>query len=151
MDSPTNEAMVDEFSDEVAEPESAEVQVPALDDNVLSMLGEAAATTQSFSAPIHQDISIRWNNILINGLTLDKRSELLQKYSPIENCPLIAAPKVNPELAVSFSETALQRDTRLAKIQDQIGSSLTAIGLLLQTFIDDKVGGGESKLHAIQL
>lgn len=94
-------------------------------------------------------MAARWENILKNGLLDETRKELIIKYPPPDNCVLLSAPKVNPEVKVAVPPQTLRRDDRLATRQSQIGASLAAIGATITLLL--KKGGGENTQHIAML
>jgi hypothetical protein len=77
-----------------------EIEVPQeqkLDDEILSLLGDAPKSDQQFGPPIHKDIASRWQEILSKGLEKEMKEKLLKGYMIPKNCDLLFAPKLNPE------------------------------------------------------
>ncbi|KAJ8913473.1 hypothetical protein NQ315_013853 [Exocentrus adspersus] len=111
-----------------------------LGDDILSLLGEDKTIEKSFAAPLHPDVASRWTYILSSGLEEQSRDNLMEKYLSPENCPLLNAPTVNPEVKAAVQEAILRRDARLAHLQQQIGASLSAIGLALTSMLKNKDG-----------
>ncbi|KAJ8909299.1 hypothetical protein NQ315_011258 [Exocentrus adspersus] len=111
-----------------------------LGDDILSLLGEDKTIEISFAAPLHPDVASRWTYILSSGLEEQSRDNLMEKYLSPENCPLLNAPTVNPEVKAAVQEAILRRDARLAHLQQQIGASLSAIGLALTSMLKNKDG-----------
>lgn len=72
---------------------------------------------------------------------------LANKYPPIENCKLVAAPKVNPEIMMSLSDQHKSRDNRLADIQKWIGAGMTAIGKAISALLKEEGGGDRNLLE----
>lgn len=100
---------------------------------------------------VHANIASRWENILKQGLDGDTRSNLLGKYPPIGNCPLVEAPKLNLEVKASINELVLRRDARLGAIQNQIGASLGAIGKALTILVGQEKEGVAGNIRLIEL
>lgn len=112
----------------------------SLGKDILSILGEEGTTKSTFAKPIQADVASRWDSILTRGLDEETKDVLINKYLPPENCQGINPPIINPEVKIAISESVIRRYTRLMQTQQQIASSLSAIGLALTTMLDKEEG-----------
>lgn len=126
-------------SQDVEDPLSVTEVIP-LNENILKLLGNEGSATEKIAPSIHHDLAVRWELILKNGLDEGLRSDLINKYPPVKNCWLMAAPKLNLEVKAAISEMSYRRDERLAKVQAQVGASLSAIGRALSRLVEKKEG-----------
>lgn len=79
----------------------------------------------------------------------EDKKELLEKYVPVSNFPLINPPKMSPEVKLFVPESAIKRDARLSNIQVQVGACMAAVGHALTILPDEK--GAISNLKIIEL
>lgn len=114
----------------------------ALPEEVLKALGKRIAPDKIIGPAIHEDISERWLEVLKKGLTSNDRSEILKKHPIPENCTLMDAPKLNPELKAAATEAAITRDIRIASKQERIAGCLTASGRALSIALN---GNGDAE------
>lgn len=104
---------------------------PGLDEAVLAILGVDTALSKEKPALLQKDIAVSWTTILQRGLPEDERASLLTKYPIPENCSLLEAPRLNPEVQSVSREVVGRRDKKLVDLQNQIGTALSALGQLL--------------------
>ncbi|KAJ8929698.1 hypothetical protein NQ314_017592 [Rhamnusium bicolor] len=112
-------------------------------------MNEYKTSGKIFAVPIREEIAIRWSNILKNGLEEAEKSNLSSKYPVPENCTQLEAPKLNLEVQAVVTETASRRDIRLMQVQNQIGTSLAALGKALSLILEEE-GRGRRHLSMIQ-
>ncbi|CAH2108885.1 unnamed protein product [Euphydryas editha] len=65
---------------------------------------------RSYGEDIQLDRASHLQHIARMGLPKEVRKELMDKYLPPENCTLIEAPILNPEVVAAVSEAVLKRD-----------------------------------------
>nr|CAH7741145.1 unnamed protein product [Callosobruchus chinensis] len=75
--------------------------------------------------------------------------QLLGKYTPPKNCPLIKGPHLNPEVKTAISEAVYKRDQRLRTLQHQIGAGLTCIGTVLSLVLQEEGGGNRRYIELL--
>ncbi|KAJ8910974.1 hypothetical protein NQ315_003667 [Exocentrus adspersus] len=112
----------------------------ALNSVVLSILGDEVENTQKYGPPLQQDVAD----------SSDKREKLLEKYPPPENGNILGALKLNSVIKQVITGSVLKRDTRLAALKGQIGSCLSALGMVISDLLKD-AGGGGNTLHRERL
>ena len=104
-----------------------------------------AATAEQ--VPMNPNLVQVWRDILANGLPSDTRKELITKYPPRSNCPLLAAPRLNQEARIAISEVVARKDARLIAIQNQMGAGLSGLATALDLiFATDRQDNFELRL-----
>lgn len=106
-----------------------------LGENIRNILGNKATEGKTLGGEIHPDIAGIWGTILTKGLPPDEKSDLIKKYPAPSNCVIMEAPKLNPEAKAAMPTSTIQRDNRLAAMQSQIGSCLSALSQALSHLI----------------
>ncbi|XP_028177085.1 uncharacterized protein LOC114364927 [Ostrinia furnacalis] len=104
---------------------------PSLDPEILQLLGEDPTCQKNHGENLHKDIAPRWAHILANGLSKEIQLDLIKCYLPPENCPNMRAPKLNLEIKAALLETNIKKDLYSQSKQNQLASSLSAIGRVL--------------------
>ncbi|XP_031340928.1 uncharacterized protein LOC116169038 [Photinus pyralis] len=121
-----------------------DIRPPALQDDILSILGGNGEIKKVFGDPIQVEIASRWSHILTHGLDETTQKTLLDDYLPPENCPLLRPPTVNPEVKLAVSDSVIRRDGRLVALQHHVAASMSAIGLVLTKLLSDTDKNRES-------
>ncbi|XP_073959115.1 uncharacterized protein [Choristoneura fumiferana] len=137
---PTVAASITSPSDPVS------AQVPELDPELLSALGEATEDSPKLGPKIHENLSQRWLPLLRKGLAKDTKEKLLKDYLIPENCTLLQAPKLNAEISAAVTEMARNRDKKMETGQQQLGIGITAINRAMTILLnsDDKISAIKS-------
>lgn len=120
---------------QTAAPESNQPSTSAVPDEILNMLGEAKKIDEALGEKIPNEISERWGKILVDGLGKDHKEAILGKMLVPENFLLARAPKLNPEVCAVLSDTIKNRDKRLEKVQNQLGSGIAGLVNLTKDLI----------------
>jgi len=79
-------------------------------------------------------------SIIKGGISETEKTDLLAHYKAPDNARPLKAPVLNEDFSKAITESVLNRDFRLASIQDQLGASVTAIGG--HTYVATAGGGG---------
>lgn len=108
------------------EQNTPENDIPELNPQILSILGDDTPQIKTSGPPIQKDLALRWSNILKSGLKEEEKERLIGKYPPNENCLLLAAPNLNLEVVPALAESTVERDSRLLGLQNQIGAALAS-------------------------
>jgi len=117
-----------------------------LDDTTLSLLGDVPTAPKQAGESLHRDIVTRWKQILENGLKSDVRDGLIKAYPTPKNCTTISAPKLNPEIAATMSQTSLKKDGYQIIAQSQLGAALSAVGNGLTLLLNDEKAENKTQL-----
>ncbi|KAJ2937210.1 hypothetical protein O0L34_g19207 [Tuta absoluta] len=75
---------------------------------------------------VFEDITKRFQQILLNGLKKEAREELQKKFLFSKNVSFAKAPTLNPEISTMLTEACRNRDKRIQTKQDQLGKALSA-------------------------
>ncbi|KAL0869904.1 hypothetical protein ABMA27_006103 [Loxostege sticticalis] len=110
---------------------TADENILTLDPDILQLLGEDPTNQRNYGDSLHKDIASRWTHILVNGLSKETQMELMKCYLPPENCPSMKAPKLNLEIKAALSDVNIKKDLYSQSKQNQLASSLAAIGRAL--------------------
>lgn len=114
---------------------------PELDPELLEALGETSDDIPVYGPNIHNKLAQRWLPILKKGLQAETKEKLLKEHAVPENCKLLKAPTLNPEIAAALADFSKGRDKKLQAKQDQLGLGITAINRAMTLLLtgDDKV------------
>lgn len=108
---------------------------PELDEEILSLLGEAPLVKTSLGKNIHKEIASRWQELLSRGLSKEVKDNLCQQYAVPGNCDLLMAPTLNPEAKAALTSFNIKRDHALKDNQQQIGTALSALSQATELLI----------------
>lgn len=100
---------------------------PDLDPNILAALGEIVDESPEFGEKIHESLTKIWTPLLKKGMSKESREKMLKEYLIPENCPLLKAPTLNPEIMAAITETGRFRDKKMSSTQQQLGVGIAAI------------------------
>ncbi|VEN34149.1 unnamed protein product [Callosobruchus maculatus] len=108
----------------------------------LSMLGENPNQPNRFGPNIHEELESRWTVYLREGLSAERRKDLLSKYLLPENCKALNPPQLNDEIRCLLPTHALKNDHFLSGLQEQLGAGMAILGSILS----QKLNTPESEL-----
>lgn len=111
---------------------------PELDEDILTLLGDAPKPEIALGKSIHKDVASRWNEILLKGLQKEVKEKLLEKYRVPSNCNLLIAPVLNPEAKAALPETLVKRDNSIMQKQKQLGVALSALAQAVDLLINQE-------------
>ncbi|XP_013195598.2 uncharacterized protein LOC106138857 [Amyelois transitella] len=120
---------------------------PELDPEILSALGESTEESPKFGEKIHENLARLWTPILRKGLNKEIKDKFFKEYLTPENCTLLQAPKLNPEISAAVSDLTRSRDKRVESVQHHLGVGITALNRALTLLINNE----GSKVTAIKL
>lgn len=120
---------------------------PPLDDEILRALGDPMHEKPKYGLAINGDLAIRWTAIAKGGLDKEAKEKLFKEHLIPENCILFQAPKLNPEIIASISDSVKNRDKKIELEQQQLGHGITALSRGLSLLIKDPA----DKLSIIKL
>lgn len=109
------------------------------------MVGRLAPPVEKLGEDIHDDVALVWTDILKKGMEEEEINELRRKYPPMANCRLVEAPKLNIEVKKAITPQHQERDERLARVQNQVGAAMGAVGKALTSCLKEE-GEGHSQL-----
>ncbi|VEN56294.1 unnamed protein product [Callosobruchus maculatus] len=99
------------------------------------ILGEDPKSTGEKGPPLCEALVNRWSSYLGAGLERDVRDALIVKYKIPENCSLLDAPKLNPEIGASLTPAQIKKDQFSMTIQNKLGRALVAQGSVLNDIL----------------
>ncbi|XP_073964209.1 uncharacterized protein [Choristoneura fumiferana] len=113
----------------------------SLDSELIEALGDPNDEIPVYGPEIHSMLAERWLPVLKKGLKSETKEKLLKEYAVPENCKLLKAPTVNPELRAAVNDVAKNRDKKIQVEQDQLGLGITAINRAMTVLLtqDNKV------------
>lgn len=117
-----------------------------LDVEFLSALGDSAPDTPIYGEKIHETLAQRWLPILRRGIPKEAKETLLKEQTIPENCKLLRAPVLNPEISAALIESTRNRDKKIEAQQQQLGLGITAISRAMNILVT----GGEDKQTKVQ-
>ncbi|VEN62351.1 unnamed protein product [Callosobruchus maculatus] len=125
--------------------ESLTEQTIVIHEEIKKLLGDDFKAPSTTGPELHAEIVDRWSSVLAEGLDKDIRKSLIEKYPFSKSCPLLRAPLLNEEIERCIPDLPNKQDKFLARIQDHIGSALSAIGIPM----NEMVIGGASENPAL--
>ncbi|XP_075973108.1 uncharacterized protein LOC142974577 [Anticarsia gemmatalis] len=129
---------IDQNEGNKAEDPEPSLPEPELDPDILTALGEAIEEVPKYGPKIHEKLTNLWLPILRKGINKETKEKLVKEYPIPENCQLLQAPKLNPEISAAIAESTRTRDKRVEAIQQQLGQGIAALNKGLQLLIDNK-------------
>ena len=108
------------------------------DEAVLAFLGGNPLQVDSLAPPLHPTIADIWGKIIKSGLPKETKEELVKKNPPAENCTILRAPIINPEVKSAMSSTSMKKDSYQAIVQTQLSASLSAVGTCLTDLLKEQ-------------
>lgn len=115
-------------------PESSETA-----EEVIRCLGDDPNKPKNDQLHFHPELVSRWNTWLSQGISLEVKNILLQKYPLKGNCNL-EPPKLNPENSSSLNETAKKRDSHFVDTQNLLGTAMAPLGLVISELLLKRKG-----------
>nr|CAH7741813.1 unnamed protein product [Callosobruchus chinensis] len=95
------------------------------------MLGDNPNQANRFGPNIHEELEARWTIYLREGLSAERRKDLLSKYLSPENCRALNLPQLNEEIRSLLPAYALKNDRLLSGLQEQLGAGMAILGSIL--------------------
>nr|CAI5825170.1 unnamed protein product [Callosobruchus analis] len=121
--------------------ESLTEQTTLINEEIKKLLEDDFKAPSTTGPELHAEIVDRWSSVLSEGLDKDIRKSLIGKYPFRKSCPLLKAPLLNQEIERCIPELPNKQDKFLARIQDHIGSALSAIGIPMNEMV---IGGASA-------
>ncbi|KAI5635920.1 hypothetical protein NE865_11339 [Phthorimaea operculella] len=134
--------------DAAQEPQEAEAPTiePDLDPEILSALGESTDDSPKYGPVIHEKLARLWLPLLRKGMEKEAKEKLIKLHLIPENCALLQAPKLNPEISAAVSDATRARDKRVESVQQQLGAGITALNRGLELLLEE----GSDRLQAVK-
>ncbi|XP_028157575.1 uncharacterized protein LOC114350832 isoform X1 [Ostrinia furnacalis] len=123
---------------EVVPSESVSPTEAVLDDDILQLLGDAPKAEATLGPAIHKDVANRWQEILAKGLQKDVKDQIMQQYSVPNNCDLLVAPTLNPEVKAAIRDVMVKRDSALMYQQKQLAVAISALGTAVDSILSNE-------------
>lgn len=120
-----------------AAPEVVTENISKLDPEIRLALGDPAEEVPTYGENIHNDIAMRWLPILRKGLTKEGKDKILNEHSVPDNCRLLKAPSLNPEIAAAVADIVRSRNKKLEVKQGQLGLGISAISKAMSMLLGD--------------
>lgn len=95
-----------------------------LSGEILQMMGQRIALERIPAQAIHKDLVIRIEEIIKNGLPVEERKKLVQKFPSPSNCSVIDSPKLNLEIKANLQEAVVKRDSCILEKQGRIAAGM---------------------------
>ncbi|ODM87764.1 hypothetical protein Ocin01_18919 [Orchesella cincta] len=112
------------------------LELSAVDEDIQELLGEPVKVAEN-GPDIHPEIATRWNAIAKKGLAKEDREKIRKKFIPPSN-GCFGGPPLNMELNKAVNAFTRGRDEELFRIQKNMETSITGLGQLLSSFLDEK-------------
>lgn len=127
----------------VADHESAaskphEEGIPELDADILEILGNDPTHTNNFGNDIQKDLAVRLEHSTTDGLSKDTRKELMDLYVIPNNCELLCASILNPELKVTLTEQVIKGDRTFETKQKVTSAAMLSLGQTITDVLSSK-------------
>ncbi|XP_057332089.1 uncharacterized protein LOC130671954 [Microplitis mediator] len=116
----------------------SEVEIPAVEQDILEILGEDPSKIEKHGSDFHTEIATRFQYWSTLGINKENRKELNEKYLIPRNCPCINAPLINPEIKAALSDTVVKRDKGIEAKQKQLASAISCVGGAISHLINSK-------------
>ena len=120
-----------------------------LNDDILALLGKNVAEPKTEGVELCNDLAQRWMGILVHGISLEERNQIIAEYPTPKNCELLTPPMLNDIVIGAITDSATRRDLRLSLLQTQVAAATTAIGLVLISLLKNGGGGNETQIKQL--
>ncbi|XP_050294577.1 uncharacterized protein LOC126743396 isoform X2 [Anthonomus grandis grandis] len=120
-----------------------------LSDDVVAILGPKDFNIKKYGPSLHDDLALRWDKLLAEGLSDEDKRKLCEAHLPPKNLSAMAAPKLNPLIEKAVSPSNVSRDNRLAAEQQQVAATLAAIGQLFSSVLSEEGGGNRQHISLL--
>ncbi|KAJ2939813.1 hypothetical protein O0L34_g18008 [Tuta absoluta] len=118
--------------------DSENIEINHLNEEILTLLGDAPKDQSPVGKDIHMDIATRLSDVLENGLKKELKDKISEEYPIPGNCQLFKAPTLNAEIKAAVSDLLQKKDASLAARQGQIGLALTALTSAMDILVTEK-------------
>ncbi|KAI5636745.1 hypothetical protein NE865_10571 [Phthorimaea operculella] len=125
------------------------IEINQLDEEILTLLGDAPKDQSPVGKDIHTDIATRLRDVLENGLKKELKEKITEEYPIPGNCQIFKAPLLNAEIKAAVSDLLQKKDASLAARQGQIGLALTALTSAMDILVTEKSETSQAILRHI--
>ena len=100
-------------------------------EDVVKAIGCRYLGEKQWSAPVCEQIALRWEDIFKKGMPKDDRDIIIKKYTLPINAGFIEPPKLNVDIKESLAMTVRSRDARIIEKQQKITAAVSALASIL--------------------
>lgn len=100
-------------------------------DRVEELLGANPTIDNSFGPEIINNLAIRWQSYLTEGLDKETKSLILDKWKIPQNCVNLRAPTLNEEVAALLHANEIRKDGVFRALQSNLGKALGCLGNII--------------------
>ncbi|XP_049878839.1 uncharacterized protein LOC126375795 [Pectinophora gossypiella] len=118
---------------------STSAEAPALPTEILEALGDPKGKEEVLGPKIQEEIASRWGRVLVDGLSKDRKQEILASSLIPDNFRLAKAPLLNPEVIPALSDSSKNRDKIVERLQNQLGLGISKLTYLATDVIEGNV------------
>lgn len=115
---------------------------------ILNLLGGDPIKEDAKGPSLFIAVAEMWSKILGSGLSKEVKQELINKYPAPENCPLLKAPLLNPEVKSAMNGIAIKKDQFQTYTQGQLAAGIAALGSCLSEMVKQERSLGTEKSMA---
>lgn len=119
-------------------PPPAPAETVSLDPELIAALGAHTSDTPVYGKNIHDSLSNLWTPILKKGISKEEKDKLFKDYLIPENCKLLQAPTLNPEISAAISEMVRGRDKKHLGYQQQLGCGTAAVNRAMDIMLQSE-------------
>lgn len=103
-----------------------------ISDSVLvELLGDDPTFSSTYGADLHEDLAARLEHTATHGISKDLRKDLIDKYLVPNNCKLISAPALNPEIKAAMTDITMKRDKNIEQRQKQMSAAISCLSQII--------------------
>lgn len=106
--------------------------------SLLELLGESPQELE-VGPPVEKEIANMWQQICKKGVSKECKNNLIKKYLIPENCLVLRAPKLNPEIKSGIGKSIQRRDQYQANAQNQLGTAIAAVTKSMTILTSDEI------------
>lgn len=105
-------------------------------ENIKQILGDDPNDERTYGPDVSEDLALRWNKYLSEGLDKETRTKLFEIWNAPSNCTMLQGPKLNPEVQTMLSPTEAKKETFLMELQNNLGKGLSALGAVITKLLE---------------
>ncbi|VEN36276.1 unnamed protein product [Callosobruchus maculatus] len=117
---------------------SSDVEESKMDTNIAGILGDDPTLPKNTGPDISEELAVRWNSYLSQGVDKETWKKLLES-SPIPgNCTMLQGPMLNCEVQAMLSPVELKKDSFLHDLQGNLGKGIGILGTIITDMMAKK-------------